>query len=322
MRILIFGRGVIGAMYGWALTKAGHRVEYYVRPGRAAQYGPSLKLDILDARRRINGVRVRESLPIWYVEEFGADHGYDLILLSVPHHQFGVAAAFLALRLGTTTLLIFSNLWADPQTETATLPAEQLVWGFPGAGGSFDEGGVLTGALFGSLQFGTFGPAPTQRGQDVRALFRQMGFSLREHPDFRGWLWLHFVSNAGLLGQVARAGSFARMTASPRHLRQAVLNVRELLPLLKVRDPKIRLPAAELAPFRLPSWLAASALWLAFRLTAPARAVTATFSRDITADAEFQAIQADMLSEARRLGIATPRLEAIETLLASRTQNV
>ena len=320
MKILIFGRGVIGAMYGWALTQAGHHVEYYVRPGRAAQYGPSLKLDILDARRRINGVRIRESLPIWYVEEFGADHAYDLILLSVPHHKFKAAAAFLAPRLGAATLLIFSNLWADPQTETAALPAKQLVWGFPGAGGGFDAGGVLRGALLKSVRFGTFGTAPTQREQVVRALFRQAGFSIQDYLDFRGWLWFHFVANAGLLTQVARAGSFARMTDSASHLRESVLNVRELLPLLSVREKNVTLPAAELALFRLPSWLAGSALWLAFRLIAPLREVTASITSDIMHYEEFTTILTEMLSEARRLGISTPRLAAVETLLAGREQ--
>ena len=32
MKILMFGRGVIAAAYGWALERAGHEVEFYVRP--------------------------------------------------------------------------------------------------------------------------------------------------------------------------------------------------------------------------------------------------------------------------------------------------
>ena len=34
MKILIFGRGVIGSLYGWALEKAGHSVEF-LRPAGA-----------------------------------------------------------------------------------------------------------------------------------------------------------------------------------------------------------------------------------------------------------------------------------------------
>lgn len=320
MRILIFGRGVIGTMYGWALTRAGHRVEYYVRPGRAAQYGPSLRLDILDARRRMQGVRVKESLPMHYLEDLDADHPYDLVVLSVPHHNFKAAADSLAPRLGAATLLIFNNFWADPQTEASALPAEQLVWGFPGAGGSFDADDVLKGALLKGVRFGTFGTAPTQREQDVRVLFRKVGFGVEEHQDFRGWLWFHFVANAGLLSQVARAGSFAEMIDSAHHLRESVLNVHELLPLLSAREIPVTLPAAELALYKLPPWLTAAALWLAFRLIAPVREVTTSIIRDVTADEEFRAIHADMLGEARRLGVPTPRLEATGALLEERQQ--
>ena len=33
MRILFFGRGVIGTQYAWAYENAGHTVEIYVRDG-------------------------------------------------------------------------------------------------------------------------------------------------------------------------------------------------------------------------------------------------------------------------------------------------
>ena len=41
------GRGVIAVAYGWALERAGHEVEFYVRPGRSAQYGGTIDLDLL-----------------------------------------------------------------------------------------------------------------------------------------------------------------------------------------------------------------------------------------------------------------------------------
>ena len=64
MKILLFGRGVISVLYGWALEKAGHAVEFYVRPGRAAQYGPQVRLEIVDARRSMFGRRVNETWAI------------------------------------------------------------------------------------------------------------------------------------------------------------------------------------------------------------------------------------------------------------------
>lgn len=39
MKVLMFGRGTIATIYGWALEKSGRHVEFYVRPGRAKEYG-------------------------------------------------------------------------------------------------------------------------------------------------------------------------------------------------------------------------------------------------------------------------------------------
>jgi ketopantoate reductase len=36
MKILIVGAGVIGASYGWALSKAGHDVTHFVKPAQDA----------------------------------------------------------------------------------------------------------------------------------------------------------------------------------------------------------------------------------------------------------------------------------------------
>src|ERR1700722_12653218 len=106
----MFGRGVISALYGWALEKTGHAVEFYVRPGRAAQYGPEVRLDIIDARRSIVGQRVNESWAIRMREDLPADHDYDLILVSVQHYHFEDVSAFLGPRVGKATALVFNNV--------------------------------------------------------------------------------------------------------------------------------------------------------------------------------------------------------------------
>lgn len=64
MKILMFGRGVISSQYGWALEKAGHSIEFYVRPGRTEQYGNSVALNILDGRVGFRGKPVKKSGPL------------------------------------------------------------------------------------------------------------------------------------------------------------------------------------------------------------------------------------------------------------------
>ena len=172
MKILMFGRGVIAVAYGWALERAGREVEFYVRPGRAAQYGPAIDLELIDTRHRLWGRRVSETWPVRYRESLEPDHDFDLIVVSVQHYGFGEAMSFLAPRAGRATVLAFNNLWVEPAAAVEALPAGQVAWGFPGAGGGFGEDGVLRGALLPVVFFGTFGGAPSEREQAVRAVFR------------------------------------------------------------------------------------------------------------------------------------------------------
>ncbi|MET0132739.1 MAG: 2-dehydropantoate 2-reductase N-terminal domain-containing protein [Kibdelosporangium sp.] len=314
MKILMFGRGVIATVYGWALERAGHHVEFYVRPGRAAVYGEAIDLDLLDARRRVWGRRVVQKWPVRYREELAPDHDFDLIVLSVQHYQLAEAASFLAPRVGKATVLVFGNIWTEPLAAIGDLPLDHVAWGFPQAGGGFGEDGVLRGALLPPVVFGTLGQPPTRRERAVRQAFREAGFRLREQPDFRGWLWTHFVSGAGLQSQGLRLGSLAKLVGAKGDLREALLVSRELLPLLEARGVDLRRHRGGVLPFRAPTWLTAPALAWVLTHYPPVR-VNFEAHSDLDAEEPRETCR-DILAEARRLGVAVPRLEAAEPSFA------
>ncbi|MEU5694359.1 2-dehydropantoate 2-reductase N-terminal domain-containing protein [Actinosynnema sp. NPDC020468] len=310
MKILMFGRGVIATIYGWALERAGHDVEFYVRPGRAATYGDVVDLDLLDARRRVWGQRVVEKWPVRYREALEPDHDFDLIVLSVSHHRLPEATDFLAPRVGRATVLVFGNVWTEPAAAIGALPLDRVAWGFPQAGGGFDADGVLRGALLPSVLFGTLGQPPTDREQAVRQAFREAGLRLKERPDFRGWLWVHFVSDAGLLSQGLRLGSLSRLAGASGDLREGLLTGRELLPLLEARGVDLRRHRGGVLLFRAPTWLTAPVLaWLTAHVALARASVAAHTDPDAE---EPREVCRDTLAEARRLGIRVPRLEAAE----------
>ncbi|WP_432826936.1 ketopantoate reductase family protein [Dactylosporangium sp. CA-092794] len=314
MKILMFGRGVIATIYGWALERAGHDVEFYVRPGRAAAYGETIDLDLLDTRRRVWGRPVVQRWPVRYREELAADHDFDLIVLSVQHYRLAEAADFLAPRVGKATVLVFGNLWAEPLAAIGALPVDQVAWGAPQAGGGFGEDGVLRGALLRPVVFGTFGRPPTEGERAVRQAFREAGFRPREHPDFRGWLWVHWLAGAGLHSQSLRLGSLAKLAGATGDLREALLTSRELLPLVEARGIDLRRHRGGVLALRAPTWLTARALaWMTAHF-APVR-VNFTAHSDPGAE-EPRAVCRDTLAEARRLGVAVPRLEAAEPSFA------
>lgn len=305
----MFGRGVIATIYGWALHKAGHDVEFYVRPGRAATYGDAVDLDLLDTRRRMWGRRVVEKWPVRLRETLEPDHDFDLIVLSVSHHRLPEATEFLAPRVGRATVLVFGNIWTEPTAAIGPLPLDRIAWGFPQAGGGFAANGVLRGMLMPSVIFGTLGRPPTDREKAVRQAFRAAGLRIKERPDFRGWLWVHFASDAGLLSQGLRRGSLSELAGSAGDLREGLLTGRELLPLLEARGLDLRRHRVAVLPFRA-AWLTAPVLaWLTAHV-AVARVSLAAHS-DPDAE-EPREVCRDTLAEARRLGVPVPRLEAAE----------
>lgn len=297
-------------LYGWALEKAGHTVEFYVRPGRASQYGSAVALKIIDARKSLTGKQVQESWPIRIREDLSADQDYDLIIVSVQHYHFDEAAAFLGPRTGNATVLMFNNFWTEPQQATSPFPAAQLAWGFPQAGGGFGADGVLSGAIYGKVVLGTFLTAPSPRERAVRELFSKAGFGIDEQRDFRSWLFVHFALDCAMETEGLKAGSMAKMMACGKHRRDAILNMRELVPLLAARSVDLKDQSSYLTPFRLPTWLLGSIMGLVPKLLTPVRVMLNAHSNT----EELRSTCRDVLAEARRLGVELPRLEAASSL--------
>ncbi|GID28830.1 hypothetical protein [Paractinoplanes brasiliensis] len=195
-----------------------------------------------------------------------------------------------------------------PLTAIEQLPADQVVWGFPGAGGGFDQDDRLTGSLLPVVFFGTLDAYnhQTERGRAAREVFRGAGFRIGESSDFRGWLLVHFVQNAGLHTQTLRLGDMSKLTT--QDVREAILATRELFPLLEARGVDLRRHRGELLPFTAPVRLAAPALALLVTRFPPTRRVMTAHANP----EELRAVCRDTLAEARRLGVPAPRLEAAE----------
>lgn len=311
MKILMFGRGVISAQYGWAFEKAGHTVEFYVRPGRIERYGAELPIKLLDARKKFSGTLIEENWKITMREELPEQHDYDLIFLSVQHYQFAAAVAFLATRVDKATVLIFNNFWQDPLEQVRSLPEEQLAWGFPQAGGGFDTAGTLNGALFADVHFGTFDTDPTEREFAVRTLFRNTGFKITEHRDFKGWLWIHFAIEAGLFGKVVEIGSIEKVVGSKKHVNGAIANAQELLPIMAARGIDMSRHKADVAFYQRPAWIAGFMLSMLVKISPPFKLLILSHNNP----EEVKSYCRDVLAEAKNLKMKFPRLESIANKL-------
>lgn len=306
MRVLMFGRGVIATIYGRVLHAAGHDVEFYVRPGRAVEYGDEVQLDWIDGRRKPFGRRIRESFRTTLRESISIDDRFDLIVLSVGHHRLAEAASFLAPRIGDATVLVFGNVWEEPLAAVAPLPADRVVFGFPQAGGGFGNNGVLWGGMLPAVIIGTTDAVSTRREQEVLTVFHRAGLAVRQEKDMRGWLWLHFIADAGMFAQGIRSGSLSNMIGDRRAFRSAFLTTRELLPILEARGIDLRRHSTAMLPYRMPGLLAMGSGLATGLIPILQRSLAAHTDPHAT---EPRAVLADTLRQARRLNIPTPRLE-------------
>lgn len=309
MNVLMFGRGVISTQYGWAFEKAGYDVKFYVRRGRMAEYGDTVTLNIYDARKSMFKP-VNEVWKIKMTEEL--DQSYDLIIVSVQHYQLSGVMEVLAGKVGNATVLLFNNFWDEPESMVTKLPANQIVWGFPRAGGGFDSNGVLKGTLLDSFMIGSFGTGLSNRANQVIDLFNSAGFKPVIYHDFRSYLLTHFAFNAALHPENLKSreglASLSELVTT-RYWKNVILNYKELLPILKARNVDLKVNS-ELKLFNLPPFLLALMMRFMLRFFPAIRQIFTAHSNP----EELKSYCRDVLKTAHELNIELPRFEANKNL--------
>ena len=163
MRILIFGAGVIGSLYGALLAEAGYDVSIYAR-GRRLE---SLTQDGLLYKRK---GKIRKA-PVNILSRLEVKDCYDLILLTVRENQLHAALEELRQNVSPTIVTMVNSLETYDSWE-ALCGAGRIIPAFPGAGGGFD-GNVLDAALTPRLiQPTTFGKTGGREKNLARILHR------------------------------------------------------------------------------------------------------------------------------------------------------
>ena len=310
MKILMFGRGVITTTYGWAFTEAGHEVAYLVRPGKSALLGGKVTLDLIDARQPAGKQERKTEMNVTCVESLAGLATYDLTIVSVRHDQMQSAAEQLAAAprpsLGT---LFFNNSWDDPASVTAPLGGSAVLWGFPVAGGGFVDERHLSAAIMPNVHLAEAEDGNAQLHAEVKALFESAGLKVDVHSDFRAWLWLHFAVNAGMVSQaLIHKESSEQLVSSSRELAQAARLAREAVQVVYARGVSPTAHRSETAIATMPPFLAG----LVVKNLAGRNAATRRLMTVHTDERSLARFPLDVLAEAKRLGVACPRLQAVE----------
>jgi 2-dehydropantoate 2-reductase len=311
MKVLVYGTGVIGTIYGDVLSQAGHDVSHYVRTGRPAGRGSALDLNLLDGRTA-EPHELHLRYPARIVDGFGPADGYELILVSVKHYDVPAILYQLAIDAGKADILFFNNWWDDLAVIDDVL-AGRYLWGFPVAGGGWVEG-VLDAALLDTVHLGEIGHIGSPRLARVRGLFESAGLKVQVEPNILHWLWTHFATEAALIGSAISAGSVDALLDDTERLEAAILAGREALDICRMRGVDVeRIPDA--ATFFAPADAVAIGIHDFYATNLPARRI---LERHTGVD-ELRRIYADVVATGERLGVATPRLTELGPAVAAWT---
>ena len=236
MKALIVGRGVVGTIYGWALSQAGVDVTHVVRrDGLPA----AVTLDLLDLRpgyRKHN----RVSYAAKTVRQIARADCFDLAIVATKHYQAAEAVRQYRPNAPDATFLLFTANWDGPGEIDRLLPRSSMLWGYAGASGGPDEHGVLVATVNPSVRFGMMEGNDPEKFRVVTGLFERAGFTLDVKRDIIEWLWVHHAINGGGIGTALWAGGIAEATRSLKTLRLGVWATREALDVVAARGVDLK----------------------------------------------------------------------------------
>jgi 2-dehydropantoate 2-reductase len=298
MRVLIFGSGVIGQIYGGRLTQAGHDVTLLAR-GPAAE---SLAARGLTLRRNGEVSQARPNV----TTQIADDDKFDVILVTVRRDQIAQALAVLAVA-NADRIALMLNQSIDLDVIRERLGRERTIIAFPGVGGQPTDDGAVSYLEIGQQH------TTVERRDGIEApvveLLQSAGFVLDVRDDIEDWLKTHavFITAVGA-AIIDSGGDVAALAADRSRVANMVQAVREGFRALDRQGVAVTPAPLRMIFTVVPRFIAVS-YWQR-QLKGPLGSVAIAPHIRATRDSEFPMIRADV----RRLMAGsgpTPQLDRL-----------
>ena len=233
MKTLIVGTGIIGVIYGWALSEARIDVTHFVRKGRKEQFKDGVTLDLLDERKGHPKNSVNK-YALKCVEELAPSDGYDLIIVPTNVHQIENALKMLIPVSGQAVFLVFSGNWEGTAFIDRLLPRERYLLGYADGGGTIRDNVYWTN-LGGEVHLGKVDDKSTEQLEKVKAVFAQADIQADVQENMVHWLWQHIAGVVGFSAGFAKYRDLQEYLKDNELLRQCILSTKELYELCRLR---------------------------------------------------------------------------------------
>jgi len=232
MKILVVGAGVIGTIYGWALSEAGHVVVHLLRPGRSSHLANGISIDIMD-RRKGHPKWVKGNYPIKVTETLEQAAGYDLIIVPVRHYALVETLRQIRSLVPDADYLLLTQNWQGTAGIEDLLPSSKYIFGDAKAGGSF-QGDRLIATLY-AIDIGSVDGQQSECLWKAKALFQSADIQTRVQENILHYLWIQYAINGGAWPLAVQAGNFSKLIKDRRLMDIAFLSIKECLAVVASR---------------------------------------------------------------------------------------
>jgi len=303
-KVLVFGAGVLGSLYGAKLQEGGCDVTIVARGQRykdLKEHG--IIIEYFDTgERTTTKVKVLDSMP--------AEDYYDLCLVPVQKTQLDSALKALAVNKKIPAFLFMVNNAEGPQALIDALGKERVVLGFPNAGGERDGHIVrLMIAKGKAVTMGELDGRVSERLQQIASKFKAADIPVDFSRNMDAWLRHHVALVGPLANAMYMAGSCNyKLAENPTVIRKGLRGMREAIKAVEANGFPVEPKAIRLI-FAIPEFI----------LVPLARKLFKSKLLDIggarharNAREEMAKLNDELLAMARKAGINTPYLEELQ----------
>lgn len=234
MRVLIVGAGIIGTIYGWAISEAGHDVTHFVRTGKAAGLNNGIFMDVLDNRKE----HKKQFVGIYHIkvtEELNSSDVFELIIVPTKPYQLIKALEQIVPKLGNTDYLLLTQNWYGTEKIDDILVQSQYLFGDAKAGGTYING-TLVSTIFPSIDIGQINHRKDNCLTKAKTLFSSIDIKPIIQENILHYIWVQYAINAGLWPPLVRSGDLATLIRDRKNSNLCLFAVKECLNVVARRN--------------------------------------------------------------------------------------
>jgi 2-dehydropantoate 2-reductase len=259
MDILVLGVGVIGTIYGYALQKAGHNVEHWVRESKRGEVDSTLTIQLLDGREHAKGIDKTDS---YSIKLASSGSSYDFIIISVSMGKLESAIQALSANNITGTLVLLCGIWENKEKIDQIAGEYAYILGYPVAGGQMSTS-LLDGVLFDHIMLESPENVAIPNYSAVMEAFGSANIKIECPHRMLEWIWIHMAINAAVISTAAQYSGNQDsnkaadvLMGSAQALSGAVHAIRETVRIVETRGVELNNYKRDLLPYKIPARIA------------------------------------------------------------------